>query len=440
MKHALLLLAALLAGVGIGFVAAGRRTPVPAASVPQDVSAPSPVRVSEPPLENVAPPRETVSAREVAPATERTAASPQDLIGPQLREWARRVIREAWKGSRGDDIPDERLERGTRDFEIAVFSAPAAIGRRLAEERTREELLARDAHSGGAFALLDKLSKEPTPMPQLASDPAAMQALLARSSPETTVRAEVLGKKLGDKLESGKTYSYPAGVFSVGIDFNGVQQVPQDVTIAGAGMDATLLVLDGDIYSAKVLQRFSIRDCTVFTNNHYLFDQRVAPATVLLEHVRVIGFDMGAGGSCALSFSGDGLVLLARDCRFEGGYGRSPQHGRLMSMSSPAMVVRMEHCRIDRVALGADGALGGGTMAFWECTLTDLLDPQMRFAAPAQRLGYEETLRSSPGLVFQGTTISFFDNAAWNLAPTSWDVPTRDLNELFPGWKQALER
>jgi hypothetical protein len=205
-------------------------------------------------------------------------------------------------------------------------------------------------------------------------------------------------------------------------------------------MDATLLVLQQDIYADKELQRFSIRDCTVFTDNHDLFDQRVAAATVLLERVRVVGFDMGAGSSCALGFSGSGLVLLVRDCRFEGGYGRHPEYGQLMDIRSPALIVRMERCRLDRLTLGADGLSSGSTLAFSQCTLTDLLDPQMRFAAAEQRLGYEETLRSSPGLVFQGTTISFFDNAAWNLAPTSREVPARDLNELFPGWKQALQR
>ncbi len=439
MKLAPLLLAAMLAGFGIGFVAGGGFAPALVAShqpLPQGADTSGVVRETEPPLENVAPTRENVSAREAPPATENTRSSPEDVIGARLREYARQGIRAAWKDSRGDEISDERLERGMHDFEISVLSLPAAIGRRLAAERSREELLARDAQSGGAFALLEKLNKEPTPMLELASDPAAMQALLARGSPETTVRAEGLGKSLAKQLESGKTYSYPAGVYAIEINFNGVQQVPQEVTIAGAGMDATLLVLTQDIYADKPLQRFSIRDCTVFTNDNYLFDQRGAPATVLLERVRVVGFDMGAGSSCALSFSG-GLVLLARDCRFEGGYGRSPQHGRLMSINSPALVARMERCRVDRVTLEAEGM---STVVFSQCTLSDLLDPQLRFATPEKRMAYEESLRTLTGVVFQATSISFFDNAAWNLAPTSWDVPARDLNELFPGWRQALER
>ncbi|MBK7643667.1 MAG: hypothetical protein IPJ19_11585 [Planctomycetes bacterium] len=441
MKLAFPLLAALLVGLAIGFFAGGHFAPAPSAStqaLPREAQPASGVREAEPPLENVAPPRESVSTREAQAATEDTRSAVEDLIGPRLREYARQGIRTAWKESRSDEISDERLEFGMRDFESSVLSLPAAIGRRLAAERSREELLARDARTGGAFALLDKLSKTPTPMLELATDPAAMQALLARASPETTVRAEGLGKSLAKQLESGKTYSYPAGVFPIELNFNGLQQVPQEVTIAGAGMDATLLVLSGDIFADKPLQRFSIRDCTVFTNNNYLFDQRGAPATVLLERMRVVGFDMGAGSSCALGFSSGGLVLLARDCRFEGGYGRNPAYGQLMDIRSPALVARMERCRVERVTLGADRLSADSTLLFSQCTLSDLLDPQMRFAAAEQRLAYEQALHAKPGLVFQGTTISFFDNAAWNLPLTSWDVPARDLNELFPGWQQAL--
>ena len=441
MKPALLPLAALLVGLCIGIFAGSRLAPAPRPepAAPRETEAPGSTRSAEPPLENVAPPRETVSAREVPPAGESTRSAPDDVLGARLREYARQGIRAAWKETRGDEISDERLESGMREFELAVLSLPAGIGRRLAEERTREELLARDARTGGAFALLAKLAETPTPLPELASDPAAMQALFARGSAESTLRAEGLGKSLAKQLESGKTYSYPAGVYPVEIDFNGVSPVPEEVTIAGAGMDATLLVLSGDIYADKPLKRFSIRDCTVFTNDNYLFDQRGAPATVLLERVRVIGFDTGAGSSCALGFSGGGLVLLARDCRFEGGYGRSPQHGQLMDIRSSALVVRMERCRIDRTTLGADRLYPGSTLAFWQCTLSDLLDPQVRFAGAEQRQAFEQSLRATAGLVFQATSITFFDNAAHDLAPTSWDVPARDLNELFPGWKQALE-
>lgn len=386
----------------------------------------------------MSPARQAASTHETAARTDDTRAPGGELIDEDLRAYARSGIRAAWKQSRSDEIPVDRLERGLLEFGNRVLALPADIGRRLAEERTREELLARDAKAGGAFALLEKLARTPTPMPELASDPAAMEALFARTSPETAVRAEQLGKLSAKQIEASKTYVYPSGVFELALDFNGIQSVPEDVTIAGAGMNATLLVMSGNIFANRPLQRFSIRDCTVFTSNNYLFDQRTAPATVLLERVRVVGFDMGGGSSCALGFTG-GLVLLARDCRFEGGYGRHPEHGQLMDLRS-AGILRLERCRLDRLSLGAANLPEGSTLALWQCVLTDLLDWKVRFAASAERQQFEQDLRATPGLQFQDTTMSFFDNAAWNLAPTDWNVPARDLNELFPGWERALGR
>jgi len=442
-KSALLPFAALLVGLFVGTFVGARLAPTPASGssthdAMHDADSAKSARAGEQTLDRVTSPREPISSREAIPPSEETRSTSEELIGPRLREYARSGIRAAWKKSRGDEMDDERLARGMHEFETRVLALPTTIGNRMAEERTREDLLARDAATGGALALLEKLSKTPTPMIELATDPTAMQALLARGSPETTVRADGLGKLLAKHVEAGKTYSYPAGVFAVEINFHDMEQVPADVTIAGAGMDATLLVLTGDIFASKPLQRFSIRDCTVFTSGNYLFDQREAPATVLLERVRVVGFDSGAGGSCALGFPSGGLVLLARDCRFEGGYGNSPQHGHLMDVRSPALIMRMERCRIDRVTLGADRLASGSTFALWQCTLGDLLDPQVRFATQLERREFEQDLRAKPGLQFQATTIAFFDNAAWNLAPTAWEVPARDLNELFPGWKQAL--
>ncbi|HUR29062.1 MAG TPA: hypothetical protein VM509_12805, partial [Planctomycetota bacterium] len=177
----------------------------------------------------------------------------------------------------------------------------------------------------------------------------------------------------------------------------------------------------------------------VFTRDHYLFDQRGSPATVLLERMRVIGFDMGAGASCALGISGPGLVLLARDSRFEGGYGHSPEHGRLMSISQ-VVLARFERCVVDRIGLELNGGGSGTTVVFDQCALTDLTDSAPRFMPPEGKLEYEARLRASPGIVMNATSISFFDNAAWHLEKTDWKVPSRDLNELFPNWKQQLQR
>lgn len=71
------------------------------------------------------------------------------------------------------------------------------------------------------------------------------------------------------------------------------------------------------------MRNFGARDCTLYTENQYLFDLRNDSASVHFDRVRAIGFDMGAGSSCL--FGTEELALYARDSRFEGGYGRSPE-------------------------------------------------------------------------------------------------------------------
>jgi len=98
-------------------------------------------------------------------------------------------------------------------------------------------------------------------------------------------------------LPNGLTFATPAAGANVAFASQW-DNYPRDVTMAGAGIDATMLVLGGDLGTRDSLRNFAIRDCTVHTNNHYLFDQRVKPAAVRFERVRVVGFDMGAGASC----------------------------------------------------------------------------------------------------------------------------------------------
>ncbi|HUR26829.1 MAG TPA: hypothetical protein VM509_01475, partial [Planctomycetota bacterium] len=324
MRHPLSLGLAAIVGIVIGFTIA---TLVAIPMLGPEIVVPEPERrpvidavpKSTPEVEHVAARRSADEHGEEASSTNRAAS--EGLISAALRDYAREGIRTGWREARNEEIPDERLVAGTRMFEERLLALPKSIGTELAELKTREEQLAEDARRGGAFALLEGMAKGGTPVTALVSDAEQFEALFARGTPEITVRAESLGPDLTKHLESGKTYEYGVGVHELEIDLRG-KDLPSDVTIAGAGMNRTLLVLKDDIFAASSLRRFSIRDCTVFTNNNYLFDQRGGPATILLERITVLGFDMGAGGSCALGFAGStGLVLLARDCRFLGGYG-----------------------------------------------------------------------------------------------------------------------
>ena len=111
-----------------------------------------------------------------------------------------------------------------------------------------------------------------------------------------------------------------------------------------------------------------------------------------------------------------------------------------MDVRTPAIAARLERCRLERIALELWRLQAGATILFEQCVLADLTDSQARFATPEQRAQFESTLRGTPGVTINATSISFFDNAAWDLSSTDWTVPSRDLNELFPNWKQQIQR
>jgi hypothetical protein len=346
------------------------------------------------------------------------ADDPAVLISSALMEYARANMKLGWSKQRKDEMPSDALAEGSALFEQGVRGMPMMIGRELADRRTKQERALEDARTGGAFALLAKLREGNTgPVTKLAADRDAMLALLQRDSSEKVVDGTGRHGHWKDVLEDGVTLSFPAGVFSTDNPFRDAKSPPRDVTIRGAGMDATLLVMQSDIDGRGELRRFALRDCTVFTNGNYLFGQR-AGATVLMERVRVIGFDMGAGSSCALAF--DGVVMVATDCRFEGGYGRAPEWGTLFDVRSESLVARFERCTLSLIHMNVQWLRSGATAFFAGCNLIDMLDDPRKDPA------------SHPGLSFADTSITLFG--------TTSTVPKLDLNTLFPDWQQRMER
>ena len=90
---------------------------------------------------------------------------------------------------------------------------------------------------------------------------------------------------------------------------------PTDVTIEGAGMDATLLRLS-DISIPSDVERLTIRDLTLDCENDGLFDLRSGDASLDIAGVRIVRFDASHGG-CRI-FTGDrGTVLVMRRRRLD---------------------------------------------------------------------------------------------------------------------------
>jgi hypothetical protein len=321
------------------------------------------------------------------------------LFTDPLREHARAGIVRGWSKMRGDPMPEAELAEALGWVERGMLEGPESIGKHFAEQETEAEqpdeeeeqeapdpLEAFRAHD--PIALLERIDEENDMKPrlELVNDADGFEQLF----PSRSGRVLDGGQHLADPdtaIEDGTVLDFPAGVFRLRHLMRRKDPFPSDVTLRGAGMDATLLLLDHPSTNGR-LRNFTLRDCTVFTDDPF----QSAPAAMRLERVRVIGFDCGAGGSSL--FAGDSLALLARSSRFEGGYGRAPWSGNLFDVRSPALLARFEGCRIDGVALPMVFTHPGSSVAFVDCSLTDLLD------------GPEH--RAHGGIVFPGSTVAFF--------------------------------
>jgi len=325
-------------------------------------------------------------------------------------------MRRGWGSVRKDEMPQDDLGEGATKYEAIVLDSPYAIGRELGLRRTKAEAALEDARTGGVFALLEKLDGGGVgPLVAEVRD-ARFDAYFAREGPER--RRHPRKDHPDQDVEDGVTLTWPAGGFKVQGLMKEKDPFPRDVTLEGAGIDATMLVLAHDLFTRGRLRNLVIRDCTVHTNDNYLFDLRIEPASMRFERVRFVGFDMGAGGSCLLGTKA--LALSARGCRFEGGYGRSPMHGTVFDVRTDALLARFEACTFSLVNLRIHDWHTGATVVFLGCTLDRILDNAMAHA------------KLKPGVVFDGCSYTRFEG-------TPQEVPKLDLDALFPGWKQRLE-
>jgi hypothetical protein len=94
-----------------------------------------------------------------------------------------------------------------------------------------------------------------------------------------------------------------------------VRQQGPLVTLAGAGMDETLLVLSRSL-STKGMGSLALTDLTVDCQGHELADVHTNGVTIALRRCRVVGW--------GYELADGRLHLLASQCRFEAGYGRPP--------------------------------------------------------------------------------------------------------------------
>lgn len=351
--------------------------------------------------------RDPGRAADDAPA-ETVARVLHDLLGPALRDHAIAEAQRGWREVRGDAMPDDVLQRLLVDYEQQVRGLPFAWGQRLAQEATTVEAKAVAYAHGDALTVLATVD---------GGEPAAAEFVAGRRF-ATLFGArggggvvDGPGRQPGQPLAAGSVLAFPAGVFALGDLSQGNEPFPSDVTVRGAGMDATLLVVDS-LSARSAVDRFEIEDCTVFSESG-ITDMRQHAAVLSLRRVRVVGFDCGAGSAVALYLFGKS-ALLAVDCRFEGGYGRAPGGFANLMDTRSLCLARFERCLFDR--MGLDDA--GATARFVGCEMRELL------GAPPAASTYENC------------RITVID------AQRHWDAEyrRRDLNTLFPQWRERLGR
>jgi|GEM_PF-2825687 len=420
---------ALTIGLALGWLAAPELGPS-AATASSSAAAPASAEAPPPEAPDPAATGELPRAREAARTSETVGADAKDapehelrepvveggeLFSARLREHAEAGIREGWGRVRPDSIPDVLLVEGVEQYRRLVEEAPAAMGFQLAR---KEDELDEAREVGEAFELLEKLEQGQGPLPEVAADAKAFEQLFRPSTPAVVRDGPGFSRDGAPLTEDGATLRFPAGVFRVRDLVHSSQPMPRDVTLVGAGKDATLLLFD-DLSCRGRLANFGIENCTVLVQDA-LFDLRGEAGVIRLEHVRILGHDRSAGGTHLMS--APSAAFLAKDCEFLGGYGGRPGSSSIFDVRR-GLVARFDRCRFVELELGLGSLDGKATVVFSRCDFVDSLEDVRAQAA------------KKPGVQLEGCSIRLYDKGA----PDAWPPPRRDLNELFPGWREKIQ-
>ena len=304
---------------------------------------------------NDAPARRQRDARvpEVEPEREPSAGSRTEVGPPAFPVTPERiaeVVALYWAKETGRDPTDEerlRIRQAAAEareelrvqFERAELKQAMLLGKQF----KAEQALIADAQRGGTMKMLRGIGASSARMPRLVADRDAFAAHFERKIPGP--RLDGTSRRTSrEAVPDGATLEYPAGVHTLNIDnlFPRGKTAPKDLLIIGVGMNETLLRIE-EISTDDEIVSLTFRNLTLDCNGDYMTDLRHEnPATIRIESCRVIGFDMGAGGS--VMFAARTGAFYASECRFEAGYGRTRAgYGNLFRVSR-GLLVRMENC------------------------------------------------------------------------------------------------
>jgi hypothetical protein len=377
-------------------------------------STPSPVGSKVPERSDATSDRTTERDVTRAPvAVDTPPDDPASGLGRYSDDWIAAEVQQGWQSVFEEAMPAAEHAAGIDASHASMSDVPYRIGRGLALERESERLLAEEAEDLDALQVLKRLTASNSKPPaRLVTDREHFERYFEPHAVGPARAGEDLPRSGEPEIAAGSTLQFPAGVHPLHLLPASRSGLAADVTVAGQGRNATLLVLDSALSVREDLERLTLRDCTVHTADHYLLDLRGGTRCVLrLVRVRVIGFDMGAGASAAISSKA--TILQAVDSAFEGGYGRNPGSGQLLDVRTDVLMGRFDGCLFSRIAIEHHR---DGVMVFSNCRFEDMLGPSPE----------------SDRLIFQDCNYARREVRQDQEADRA--SLRRDLHELFPGW------
>jgi len=261
--------------------------------------------------------------------------------------------------------------------------------RAAAPERAKDERRARafvaENGDGDTPALLRSLRGSGAHPFELVGSPESFGAPFERKTNGPSIDGPALIKKSGP-IADGSTITFPGGLHDWRFSHTRVGPFPEDLLVVGAGMDKTIVRLD-ELSARDAVRSLTFRDVTIDCGNEYFCDLSDA-VTLRFERCRVVGFDMGAGGSVMLSAGS--AAFFASDSRFETGFSRTtPGFGNLFRVGS-GLLARMQGCVFVGPFRSVYEENSASTFDFVDCKFQNFeKDFAPRLAAPPDGVRFE---------------------------------------------------
>ena len=321
------------------------------------------------------------------PALRVSAPTPPDPSA-DLSDEVRRAL--------GKDMSGERVNaaiRRAQQLRSQAESASLHAAQRAAHEAKvaveKERRFLEDKARGGTMQMLRALESAGTPVFDLVSSPEDFEKHFVRhvdgpSPNERTWEPDA-------PLENGTHVLLAPGTHRWDVaGYLHRNAFPSDVLIEGAGMDKTLLILN-ELESRQEIKSLTFKDLTIDCSNNYFTDlRRNEPVTISMENVRVVGFDMGAGGSVMLAART--AAFYAKGCRFEAGYARTDAGSGNVFRVGSGLLARLENCAFIGPFRSVFDANRSATYVFSDCTFEEML-PRLAatFKAPPRGVRLENS-------------------------------------------------